>query len=359
MRIIDACANRAREALRTMEDVARFRLGDGPLCGRLKALRHELAEAAGRVPGGAAVLAAWRDTPRDVGTSLKTGSEGRRSGMREVAIAAARRAAEGLRTLEETAKTFDQPSDLWRVFESIRYRLYDCERSLTLAFGADGAPQWRLCVLITEQLCRRPWGEVVRGAILGGADCLQIREPEVPDRLLLEHAAAARVIIDEASAELDRRPALIINNRVDVALVARADGVHLGVDDLPIAEARRLAGDRLLIGASTHNLEEAHLAAEAGADYCGVGAMFPTATKDRPPSGTAYLRAFIEAFPALPHLAIGGITNENAPALVAAGARGIAVSSAVCGSDDPRRACESLLAAFDAATEADQSIRSR
>src|SRR5262249_3445094 len=134
---------------------------------------------------------------------------------------------------------------------------------------------------------------------------------------------------------------VIVNDRVDLALLSGADGVHLGQSDLPVAEARRLAGARLLIGVSTANLDEARSAARQGADYCGVGPMFPTTTKDKPRiSGPPYLREYLAApvSARVPHLAIGGIAPGNVSDLVSAGCRGIAVSGSVCGATDPAEA---------------------
>jgi thiamine-phosphate pyrophosphorylase len=111
---------------------------------------------------------------------------------------------------------------------------------------------------------------------------------------------------------------------------------------------RRIAGRELRVGVSTHDLDEARAAVEAGADYCGVGAMFSTTLKpDREPAGPRYMRDFIERFPHTPHLAIGGITAANIHQLVEAGARGVAVSTAVCGADDPGTVCRKLRDALD------------
>jgi thiamine-phosphate pyrophosphorylase len=173
---------------------------------------------------------------------------------------------------------------------------------------------------------------------------VQVREKEMPARALL---ARVREVIALA------RPAgvpVVVNDRADIAVAAGADGVHLGTEDLPLMEARRLAGTGLLLGASTHDLGEASAAVEAGADLCGVGAMFSTALKpDRAPSGPAYLRSFIERFPRTPHLAIGGITPANIGELAAAGARGVAVSAAICGARDPGAMASALLEPLRAA----------
>jgi thiamine-phosphate pyrophosphorylase len=130
-----------------------------------------------------------------------------------------------------------------------------------------------------------------------------------------------------------------------VALLSGADGVHLGQSDLTVRDVRRLAGARLIVGVSTHSHEEAERAADDGADYCGVGAMFATGTKPRAVSGPEYLRWYTGSarVSRIPHLAIGGITPQRVGALVAAGCRGVAVSAAVCGAEDPAGVCREIL----------------
>jgi thiamine-phosphate pyrophosphorylase len=198
-------------------------------------------------------------------------------------------------------------------------------------------------VLITGALCvHHGWERVAELAIEGGADCLQLREKSLTDRELLTRARRLVAIARAAPS----RPAVIVNDRADVALLAGADGVHLGQDDLPATEARRLAGSALLIGVSTAGLDQARSAARDGADYAGVGPMFTSSTKAKPTlAGVAYLRAYLDDGVAarLPHLAISGITPENIEGLRRAGCLGAAVSGAVCGSPDPRGACAALL----------------
>lgn len=332
-RIIDANANRAREALRVMEDVARFVLNDAPLTADLKSLRHELRAALDRLPSG--WLEANRDVVEDVGTDIKTVAERSRSGLADVAAAAGKRLSEALRVIEESSKTFD--SMLASSIESIRYRGYDLDRRLRLRAGTGRARQWRLCVLLTESLCHRPWLEVARAAIDGGADCIQLREKE------LEGGEMARRAEQVIALARPRQISVIVNDRVDVALAAGADGVHIGQGDLSVHQVRAIAGTSLLVGVSTHDLSEARAAVEAGADYVGIGAMFGSGLKPaRQPSGAAYLRAFIERYPGVSHLAIGGITPDNVSELVDVGARGVAVSSCVCGADQPNEVVAAL-----------------
>jgi len=135
----------------------------------------------------------------------------------------------------------------------------------------------------------------------------------------------------------------IVNDRLDIALAAGADGVHLGQDDLPPDAARAVAGRRLIIGVSPPSLEQALAAEEAGADYIGVGPVFPTATKpDYPAVGLELVRKVAERV-RIPFVAIGGIDRTNAAAVVAAGARRLAVVRAVFGAPDIKEAAASLV----------------
>jgi thiamine-phosphate pyrophosphorylase len=335
-RIIDANANRAREAMRVMEDAARFALNDAKLTEQIKSLRHDLRAALGLLAPG--ILEANRDTPADVGTTVTTAAEMNRRSLLDIVIAAAKRLSESLRSIEECSKTLN--TELARQIESLRYRAYAIEMELQLRFGTGRASQWTLCVLLTESLCKRPWKEVLRAAIDGGADCIQIREKEFDGGDLAERVREVISIARPAGV------AVIVNDRVDVALAVGADGAHLGQHDLAIRDARRLAGRSLIIGSSTRNLDEARRAVEAGADYCGVGMIFPTPLKPgQEASGLRYLREFLEAHPDVPHLAIGGITPANVREVIDAGAKGIAVSTAVCAAENPRAVVEALIQA--------------
>ncbi|MEX2219438.1 MAG: thiamine phosphate synthase [Phycisphaerales bacterium] len=357
-RLIDANANRAREALRMMEDLARFALDDAALSADLKALRHDLRAALDALAERGldrGMLLASRDTEHDVGTTTSTEAETRRDSPRDLALAAGARLSESLRALDEATKLVPPtasgatgvPSSARPCppsqFESLRYRAYTAEQRLALALTTGRCPQWPLCLLLTESLCARPWLEVATAAIDAGAACLQLREKGLPDRELL---ARARRLVELAGP---RGVSVIINDRPEIALLAGADGVHLGQSDIPIHDARRLAGDRLLIGLSAANADQARAAIRAGADYCGLGPMFPTTTKHKPTlAGPALIRDYL-ADPILAqrtHLAIGGITPGNAPALAAAGCKGVAVSSAVCSARDPAAVCRALLAAL-------------
>jgi len=344
LRILDANANRAREALRVMEDAARFLLDDASLAEPIKQLRHDLAAALSSIPN----LAAHRDTPGDVGTSITTSAEQSRSSVAEVAIAAGKRLSEALRSIEEYAKVLpplqEMQSPVAAIVEQLRYRGYAVEQKLNAALASGRAKQWRVCLLLTESLCKLPWQDVLDQALDAGVDCVQLREKQLEASEFLERATVVAERCRAAGATS------IINDRADLAFLAGADGVHLGQTDLSPHAVRQLVGHQLLVGVSTSNLQEAHAAldasSEGGADYVGLGPMFPTTTKHKPVlAGPAYLREYLAdaRLQTLPHLAIGGITPDNLPQLLDAGVQGIAVSSVVCAADTPGDVARRLL----------------
>lgn len=192
--------------------------------------------------------------------------------------------------------------------------------------------------VITDPTLRDPL-EAVPLALQGGARIIQLRDKHAPTRQLVQVGQALRAMTRSYDA------LLIVNDRLDVALAIDADGVHLGQDDLPVPLARRIAGTRLLIGVSAETVEEALQAEQEGADYLGVGPMFPTATKPDAgtPVGPERLRAIKQAV-RIPVFGIGGITSQNAPAVLEAGADGICVISAVFASESPAEATRQLVA---------------
>lgn len=173
----------------------------------------------------------------------------------------------------------------------------------------------------------------------GGARALQLRHKRAPAGVLLECALAVAPLCRAAGVPF------VVNDRVDVALLAGADAVHLGQEDLPLAAARRLAA-ALRFGVSTHNLEQARAAAAAGADYLGFGPVFATGTKRNPDPvvGLDGLRAACAAV-SVPVVAIGGLTAATAGAAIAAGAAAVAVIGAVVGAEDVEAAAREVAAA--------------
>jgi thiamine-phosphate pyrophosphorylase len=185
----------------------------------------------------------------------------------------------------------------------------------------------------------RPLRSVVEAALRGGARAFQLREKDLPPRELYPLALEMRQLTQTYGARL------LINDRIDVALAANADGVHLTTTSLSASIARRLLGPERLIGVSTHTLAEAQAAAVEGADFLVFGPVFFTPSKAPygEPVGLDALRA-VRAAVQSPILAIGGIKKANLDQVIAAGADGIAVISAIISADDPTAASQELLA---------------
>ena len=186
--------------------------------------------------------------------------------------------------------------------------------------------------------------DVARAALEGGADTLQLRDKEMGGRGMYDLCVQIKELLERGGGGC----AFFVNDRVDVAMAAGADGVHLGQEDLPAASARSLVGEDMVMGISATTREEAERAWAEGADYLGVGPVFVTPTKPDavPPIGIEGLREIREAVD-LPIVAIGGIDEDNARAVLEAGADGIAVISAVTGAEDMLEAVRRLRRAVD------------
>ena len=199
---------------------------------------------------------------------------------------------------------------------------------------------WRTYLVTQESLSAgRTTSEIVDAAIAGGVDVVQLREKGRPIRERYELARSLRARTAEAGVPL------VVNDRVDLAMAIDADGVHLGQSDLPVSCARDLLDADAIVGCSAATVEEAVAAERAGADYLGTGSVYGTTSKDVEPDrdgiGPEGIAAVVEAV-SIPVIAIGGITHENASAVIDAGASGVAVVSEITMADDPKTATETL-----------------
>lgn len=334
-RILDVSANRAREAMRVIEDYCRFALNDQILSRETKELRHLLADAM----GGVCNLLPARDTVGDVGTTVTTAGERDRESPFDVARVNLKRLQESLRSLEEFGKLTRPP--IGAEIEAIRYRTYTLEKAI--AAGQSARVQLasaRLYLLVTGSACATSLDFLVSEAAAGGVDVFQLREKNLTDSELLTKARRMRSLTRKAGA------LFIINDRPDIARLAEADGVHLGQEDMSVADARRIVGPNALIGVSTHSADQLRMAIMAGADYVGIGPVYPSRTKQfEELAGLAYVREAM-SLTSLPAFALGGITAANVAEAGAAGATRIAVSSAICGADEPRSVAGALRAAL-------------
>ncbi len=179
--------------------------------------------------------------------------------------------------------------------------------------------------------------ELARLAIAGGADTIQFRQKGGSAREMIEVARRIKLLCDDAGVMF------IVNDRVDIAIAAGADGVHLGQDDLPILLARRMMGEGGIIGGSASTKEEVLKCFSEGADYVGLGPIYPTGSKEDAGAaiGPDVLKEIAYGI-SLPIIAIGGIGVKNVSEVMEAGAGGVAVISAICCREDPEQATKAL-----------------
>jgi thiamine-phosphate pyrophosphorylase len=323
--MIDANLNRAREALRVLEDTARFVFENSELAFSLKTIRHALAQLF--LPLGDAMIRA-RDVGRDVARNDRRPRPA--SDLPGLVAANFKRAQEALRSLEEAATIVR--SSLHAPIMKLRFDVYRLESRFNglapLRLGSA-----RLYVILDPSLCRASPLAVCRKILKGGADIIQLRALSWPDAKLYRLGRALR---SEISGAL-----FIINDRPHVAAAVGADGVHLGRSDLPVPAARKILGPRAVIGATTHSAAEARAALRHGADYLSYGPVFATPTKPGlRPAGFSYFSEIKSL--GVPFFPIGGINARNVTSLVRRGVRRAAVCSAVLSAADPEKAARSI-----------------
>ena len=334
-RIIDANFNRAREAVRVIEEFCRFSLNSASLSGRSKQLRHQLCTIIGGLDFGR--LIASRDTVGDVGIGRVIDEQLGRSDLGDCLTAACRRLTEALRAIAEVTQALD--SSVAEAVEKLRYSAYTLEKDILLF--SDPAQKFSrvgLYIIITSTLP----SEIIsltHKCVLGGADCIQLRAKNIDDDKLFAIAVEfVRICSDGGVLS-------VINDRVDIATAAGADGVHLGQNDLPVEQARKLQLSPLIIGETTHSVEQLRDVKRANPTYVSLGPVFPTPTKPSvKPVGLDYLSKGIEELSesGISYVAIGGITMDNVEDVIRAGAETIAVCSAVTQSSEPMSTCRVL-----------------
>ena len=201
-----------------------------------------------------------------------------------------------------------------------------------------------LCLVTDRLRCNgRPLDDVVDAAIEGGVGLVQLREKDLP-------AAELYVLAQRIKDVIDSRSLLFINDRIDVALAAGADGVQLGENALPLEPARQVSGGSLLLGRSVHSVAGAMEAEKNGADLLTLGTIFPTASHPGAYTGGAALVQEVAAAVRVPFLGIGGMDASNVGQVIVAGAAGAAVITAITTQSDPAAAASTLLENMRAAT---------
>lgn len=343
LRIIDVNLNRASEGLRVLEEITRFVLNDAGLSQRLKNVRHELV--AGDLDYNKELLLA-RNAAEDVGATLTAPEQREAKEFSVLAVANARRVQESLRVLEEMAKVKGLPVALSSDnFERARFDVYTIEQEIVMKLTRRDKLAFikgLYAIIDTETLRGRSHAELTRQVLAGGARVLQLRDKVSDKRELYPIAKEVRKICAEAGA------LFIMNDALDIAIAVKADGLHIGQTDLPLAEARKLLPADMILGLSTQTVPQAIQAEKDGADYIGVGAVFSTTTKkDAKAHGLGILSDSKKAVK-LPIVAIGGITLDNVGEVIAAGADSAAVISAVLNAPSPEEAARQFVLKFKA-----------
>lgn len=341
-RILDANFNRAREGLRVLEDCARFMLNSKPLSQEAKTLRSKLQQLLAEFPEGA--LLASRDTPGDTGTTNSSATEYNRSSLREIISAGAKRTTESLRTIEEYSKLVS-PAQA-KLAEQLRYKCYTLEQKITAKVCiSDQFKQANIYALISSDMIECDMEKLAREILSAGVDIIQLREKNSCDRDFYKLAKMLRTITSELGK------IFIINDRVDIAALVGADGLHLGQDDLPLEAARKLCRPGTVIGRSCHCIEHVNRALDEGADYIALGPMFETKTKNKVPVSPALLEEFCAEFGTDPSnrppvVTIGGINADNVDILISKGASCVAVCGAIIKSANPANAVAEIKKVF-------------
>jgi len=333
-RIIDANINRACEALRVLEDYSRFTKDNLITTEKLKNIRHKINKLF--YPFTNLIL--YRDSQNDIGEKIVNSSQ--RTTTKDIIRANSKRAEESLRALSEYGQLLSVNID---ELEQMRYEIYTVEKDLIkherlirlqnaclyLVAGREALPE--------HFYDDKTFLSVIEQSIKGGVDIIQLREKNGKESEVLKLAQEIKKLIYNTDI------LFIINDRLDLALAADADGVHLGQDDLPLDQARKISPTGFLIGLSTHSIEQGKEGINSSADYLGIGPVFQTPTKPNyKVAGLEYVEWANKNSIDKPFFAIGGINETNVDKVINAGASKIAVVRAIMSSENPRQSAEEI-----------------
>lgn len=314
-RILDANINRSSEGLRVLEDIARFRFDNQKISSDIRKLRHEIREL---FKGREKKLLLSRDSFHDVGvtTSLKETMDERKD-LKDIVLSNFKRVQESLRSMEEILKT-KKNYLAGKKIETLRFSVYSLEPEV-LSFFTRQLPHGIYGILGEKFSLGRSNVEVAKQMVTAGIDILQYRE-KLNDKSLKEIYNDCREIRNITE---DAGVPFIVNDYADIALMVGADGIHQGQEDLPVKALRKIA-PHMMIGCSTHSLEQAEKAIKDGADYIGVGPIFTTQTKEDACDavGFDYLEQIVKTYD-IPFVAIGGIKRHNLKDVLSRGAKTI------------------------------------
>ncbi|MCL4377023.1 MAG: thiamine phosphate synthase [Actinobacteria bacterium] len=329
-RIIDANVNRASEGLRVLEDYARFYCNDKIISEKIKIVRHGIRKS---IMNYLPQCLNKRDSLNDVGLSISQehGIDNKAS-LFELVTANFKRTQEALRTIEENLKVLGE-YEASKLYEKYRYDSYLLEKEYFHIY-CRLAKRKKLqaclyCMTAEEFSCGRSNIEVVKSMINSRVGIIQYREKD--KKLIQKYNECTKI----RELTLEGGVTFIINDDIDIAMMVKADGVHLGQDDLPVEKVRELVGEEIIIGVSTHSPKQALNAVESGADYIGVGPIFKTFTKKNvcEPVGLEYLDYVVKNID-IPFVAIGGIKEHNLHEVISRGAKCVAMVTEIVGAEN-------------------------
>jgi len=333
IRIIDANLNRVSEGIRVLEDIFRFEYENTTITQELRYLRHCVRNSAGIITPD---LLKNRQVDMDPGVKISAETkEDKRLNKMDLIHANFKRVQEGIRSIEEVLKTIDK-YDIAKQYESLRFKSYTLEKK---SFNSlvnskkkrkQNFPETDIYCLTDEELsCGRSNITVVEEMIKAGIKIIQYREKEKPLNEKYYECMKIRELTQANGVKF------IVNDHVDLALMTKADGVHIGQTDYPVEAVRKLTGDDFIIGLSTHAPEEAIKAQEACVDYIGVGPIYSTQTKKDvcAPVGYSYLEFIVKNI-SIPFVAIGGIKEHNLDEIIKRGASCVGIVSEITGAEN-------------------------
>jgi thiamine-phosphate pyrophosphorylase len=298
LRIIDANINRVSEGLRVIEDIQRFIFNNEEVSKKIREMRHLV-----RKGFYCKELLESRNVIGDIGVTISKNSLlDQKHSLEDLLISNFKRVEEGLRSIEESLKIIDHYKES-KIYENIRFQVYDLE---IILLAKKNIPKTDIYAILGEEFSKgRSNIEVAKELIEADVKIIQYREKDKSKKKKYEECKAIRALTKEKGVTF------IVNDDISIALAVKADGIHIGQDDMPIEEVKRLAPN-MIIGLSTHNENQAKLAIEKEADYIGVGAIFNTTTKKdvEKSKGLNYLKWVSENI-SVPYVAIGGVKEEN------------------------------------------------
>lgn len=328
-RMIDANINRISEGLRVIEDVARFDFESIQMTEALRTLRHKVRKTI----HGVADILDGRDSLNDPGVVVSAENRlDQKESLFDLVSANFKRVQEGLRVVEEALKIAGY-YEASKLYEAMRFESYTLESRFKDLFRKSSRKHILdsdlYCLTSEEHSKGRTNIDVVGEMLKAGITLIQYREKNKSMLEKYREAETLRQMTREAGARF------IVNDHVDLAVAVEADGVHLGQEDLPIEAVRRIIGEKMAIGLSTHSMAQAEKAVRDGADYIGVGPIFKTYTKKDvcDPVGFEYLDLVVQKIE-IPFVAIGGVKEGNIRQVREHGASCIALVTEIVGADN-------------------------